>query len=211
MADKGVTVRELVIWGAGGHGKVVADAARGMGVWDGIRFVDDGRRGGEWFGCAVVGVEEVAAGAEFVVAVGSNAARARCLEEGLKRGWRAAVVVHRSAVVAEGVALGEGTVVLAGAVVNADARVGRNVIVNTGAVVEHDCEIGEGVHVSPGSVLGGGVKVGAGAQVGIGAVVLPGVRVGEGAMVGAGAVVVRDVGAGVTVVGVPARELVQKT
>ncbi|MCL4841093.1 MAG: NeuD/PglB/VioB family sugar acetyltransferase [Bryobacteraceae bacterium] len=203
MADKGVTVRELVIWGAGGHGKVVADAARGMGVWEGIRFVDDAREG-SWIGLEGLGVE-------FVVAVGSNAARARCFEEGLKRGWRAVVVVHRSAVVAEEVELGEGTVVLAGAVVNADARVGRNVIVNTAAVVEHDCEIGDGVHVSPGSVVGGGVTVGAGAQVGIGAVVLPGVTVGAGAMVGAGAVVVRDVRAGATVVGVPARELVQKT
>jgi acetyltransferase EpsM len=131
---------------------------------------------------------------------------ARRYEEG---GARFAAVVHPRAVVSASAVLAEGVVVLAGAVVNPRARLGRHAIVNSGAIVEHDVVLGEFTHAAPGVVTGGGVQVGARVHLGLGCRVRDHVRVGDGATVGMGAVVVRDVDAGSTVVGVPARPLVK--
>lgn len=88
----------------------------------------------------------------------------------------------------------------------ARARTGEGCIVNTGATVDHDCVLGDFVHVAPGVNLAGTVTVGDNVMIGIGASVVPGITIVAGATVGAGAVVIRDVPAGATVVGVPARE-----
>lgn len=142
------------------------------------------------------------------VAIGDNQTRLNCLDALLRiPGLRNPALVHPHATVSPSARVADGAVVFARAVLNAEARVGRGAIVNTAVVVEHDCEIGEGAHISPGAVLTGGVRVGDRAWIGAGAVVLPGLLVGPDAVVGAGAVVLRDVPAGQTVVGNPARPL----
>jgi len=205
----------LVIWGAGGHGKVVLDIARASGGFDRIVFLDDDPRlaGQEFCGCLVAGgVEELQrfAGSSFVVAIGENRTRARCFQAAMESGLLAATLIHPSAAVSPSAKIGDGTVVMPRAVVNADAIVGEDCIINTGAVVEHDCRISPHVHVAPLVVLGGGAKIGQLALVGAGAVVLPGAVVGEGAVVGAGAVVLKEAPAWSTVVGVPARVLARE-
>ena len=209
--------KRVLVWGAGGHGAVVADAARAAGA-EPVGYAD---RGTERLGQPVAGTslsivvledrrlaEPLAAlhavGADAVIwGIGANRARyehhAR-MPNGLVEG-----VVHPAAVIARAVDLGSGSVVLARVVVNPRARIGAAVILNTGCIVEHDCYVGDGAHVSPGAVLSGGVTVEALAWVGAGAVVLPGRRIGAGATVGAGAVVTRGVADGATVVGNPAR------
>ena len=116
-------------------------------------------------------------------------------------------VIDPSAVVGAGVTIADGAVVFAACVLNANATIGADAIINTGCIVEHDCVIHDNAHLSPGARLAGGVVVGGGAHVGTGGIILPAVTVGDGAVVGAGAVVTRDVPAGVTVVGVPAKVL----
>jgi sugar O-acyltransferase (sialic acid O-acetyltransferase NeuD family) len=210
----------LLVWGGGGHGKVVADVARAAGhAIAGYVDRDSAKLGGvvEPGGSVVVMTEDelravLAAGGALphgagavALAIGDNALRAAALEA--LGGLAAPALVHPSAAVSPSAGLGAGTVVFPLAAVNAAATLGRGVIVNTGAIVEHDCVIGEGAHLSPGSVLGGGVAIGARSWVGAGATVLPGVRIGRGVRVGAGAVVLRDVPDGQTVAGVPARPL----
>jgi sugar O-acyltransferase (sialic acid O-acetyltransferase NeuD family) len=206
----------LYVWGAGGHGRVVADAARAAG-FELAGFVDDApaRVGGAVWGLPVIGwaalVEAAAGGlARVALGVGDNAARARCHARLGAAGLAVATVVHPAAVVAPTARLGEGAVVFAGAVVNPDAEVGAGTIVNTGAVVEHDCVVGPYAHLSPNAALGGAVTVGARSHVGIGAVAIPGRRIGADVRVGAGAAVIRDVPDGLTVAGVPARPLPRK-
>jgi len=75
--------------------------------------------------------------------------------------------------------------------------------------VDHDCQIGDHVHIAPGAALSGSVMMGEGCHVGVGATVMQGKTIGQGAVVGAGAVVVDDVAPGVTVYGVPAREMLK--
>jgi acetyltransferase EpsM len=203
-------MRKLVLWGAGGHGKVVLDIAIAMDAFSGIAFIDDdpARAGGEFCGCPVFPTLAEAGRADrgaIVVAIGSNQIRARCAALALDRGWELATLIHPSAIVSPSARLGAGTVIMPHAVINAGAEIGSNCIINTAAVVEHDCRIGDHVHLSPGVLLGGAVTVEPLVHMGLGSIALPGSVIEACAVVGAGAVVLRAVSRGETVVGVPAR------
>ena len=200
----------LLIVGAGGHARVVADIllCRGLPV---LGYVDDDPAswGSVRLGLPVLG--SVEAWAEhapggLVMGIGDNAARRAVVGRlGERAGelWRSAV--HPDATVAASARLGRGVVIAARAVVNPDALIGDHAIINTGATVDHDCRLGAYCHVAPGANLAGGVEVGEGALIGVGAAVIPYLSVGRWATVGAGAVVVRDVPDGVTATGAPAR------
>jgi acetyltransferase EpsM len=206
-----MSARPLYVFGAGGHGKVVADAGRRSPEFEVRAFLDDDplRWGGEWDGLPVLGgrgfLASLADAAEVALGIGGNALRAEVAEAVLAGGRRLATVVHPSAVVSRGVGLGAGTYVAPLAVLHTDARVGRGCIVNSAAVVEHDCRLEDWVHVSPGATLGGGAHIGEGAHVALGAIVLPGLALGPWATLGAGAVMVHSLPDRATAVGVPAR------
>ncbi len=203
---------KIAILGAGGHGKVVADAAITIHGNSVVGFLDDDASltGREFLGLPVLGAislwQELAIDA-VVPAIGENRARRAVVLRETARNAPMATVVHPAAIVSHRVTLGIGTTVLAGAVINADALIGENVIINTGAIVEHDCAIDSHVHIAPSSCLAGAVQVGEGSFLGIGCRVLPGVKIGRWCVVGAGAVVIQDVLDNTTVVGVPARTL----
>jgi sugar O-acyltransferase (sialic acid O-acetyltransferase NeuD family) len=201
---------KLLIAGAGGHGRVVAEAAESTGQWTEIAFLDDRHpAAAQASGWPIVGslgeLERLAP--EFagcVAAFGDSALRLGVLARARAAGFKSPVIVHARAAVRGRARLGPGTVVFAGAVVNLDAVFGTGCIVNTGATVDHDCDIGDGVHICPGVHLAGSVKVADACWIGIGSCVIQGIRIGARATVGAGAVVIRDVAAGHTVVGNPA-------
>jgi sugar O-acyltransferase (sialic acid O-acetyltransferase NeuD family) len=201
----------LLVLGAGGHGKVVADAALGMAQWDYIAFADDARYGSAGpLELDIVGrlseFEELRSRFRSVaLGIGDNKLRDAIFRRASAAGYDLPLIVHPSASVSKFATLGPGCVVFAQAAINAGASLGHACIVNTGATVDHDCEIAEAVHVSPGAHLAGGVKIGAGAWIGIGASVREGVRIGAGAKVGAGSVVVKEVTANSVVYGVPAK------
>lgn len=139
------------------------------------------------------------------VAIGSNVARRRLALASCQAGAKLINIVHPAASLSPSATMGNGVFVAAMAVIGAESRIAEGVIVNHGAIVDHDCRIGAWTHVAPRAVLGGGVHVGAGVLLGSGCVVLPGLEIGDGATVGAGAVVTRDVPSGKTVMGVPAK------
>jgi UDP-N-acetylbacillosamine N-acetyltransferase len=205
---------ELGVYGAGGHGKVVADVARSAG-WCVACFIDDAAalHGTIFFGAPVYSWDQFIAmptgtgRPTIALGIGDNAARGKAFERVCAAGVAAPVLVHQAATAAPTATFGDGTVLMAGVVVNPHARVGNGVILNSGSVVEHDCVVGDFSHLSPNSALGGAVYVGAYTHLGLGSVILPGVRVGRAVRVGAAAAVIRDVDDGLTIVGVPARPI----
>lgn len=200
----------LIVWGAGGHGKVVIETASAVGRYDSILVVDDdaAKRGGRVLGYVVAGpIADIPRHPddEVFLALGDNRTRATAYDWCKAAGFTLATLLHPRAVISPSAAVQEGTLVMPLSVVNAEARIGRNCIINTGAVVEHDCLVGDHVHLSPGVKIGGNATIDAFAHVGIGAVVLPGISVGAGTTVGAGAVVVTNLPANIVAAGVPAR------
>jgi sugar O-acyltransferase (sialic acid O-acetyltransferase NeuD family) len=203
--------KRLLIVGAGGHGKVVADIAMKMSLWESIAFLDDNDSLGEVLGLKVIDKATEATkyvrDSDLFVAIGNDTIRERTQRELESAGAELPVLIHPHAVIAQDVELGVGSVVMAGVVINSCTRIGRGCIINTGATIGHDNIIEDFVHVSPGVNTGGSVRIGTGTWIGLGSKIVNNVNITGGCTVGAGAVVVKDITIAGTYVGVPARRL----
>ncbi|OYY94474.1 MAG: hypothetical protein B7Y41_06465 [Hydrogenophilales bacterium 28-61-23] len=204
----------LLVFGGGGHAKVVIDAAEKSDRFSEILLADDAPEtwGQSLLGHRVIGGRDALlalAGVrpQAIVAIGHNATRATVAAWLQAHGFELATVIHPSAQLGRGVEIGAGGFLAAGVVVNCDAVLAPNVIVNTAASVDHDCQIGAAVHLAPGCRLCGNVSVGAQSLLGAGVVVIPSVRIGASVLVGAGSTVIADLADGVRVAGSPARLL----
>jgi len=207
--------RKLVIWGASGHARVVAEIVRLNGDYEITGFLDDvnpSRQNTQFCGATILGGKEqldllARAGVQHLIfGFGDCKAKLRLsnfVRE--KKSFRLATAIHPSATVASDVEVGAGTVIAAGAVASAASKIGENAIINTCASIDHECEIEEGVHISPGAHLGGRVTVGRATWVGIGAIVKDNVRIGANSIVGAGALVLEDIPESVVAYGSPAK------
>ncbi|WP_313089527.1 acetyltransferase [Pseudomonas sp.] len=190
--------RTLLIIGAGGHGKAVAEAALLSGEWQRIAFADD-----RWpalreiFGWPVVAnvaglaaLKVTLAGA--IAAVGNNAVRARWVEAIRAAGLPLVTVVHPRACVSAAASIGAGTAIMALAMVGVDATVGEGAIVNANATVDHDASLGDFAHLGVGVQLAGGVKVGARAWLQAGCSAGYRIVVGDGVVCAPGTVLQAD-------------------
>ena len=204
-------MKTLMIIGAGGHGKVVADAASSMKHWNEIVFVDkrhpDLSTTGHWpVNYNDDGLETLDKKTyDFIVAIGDNNIRHKLHSSLKERGFNIVNVIHPTAEISEYAELGVGNVILVHAVINVDVKLGDACIINTTATVDHDCIIDDGVHISPGVNLSGQVEVGERSWIGIGASVIQQVKIGAGVTVGAGSVVLSNVKDNITIAGAPAR------
>lgn len=206
----------VIIVGAGGHGRVVADAlqAAGRSVL-GFTDNDPSAWGTTPCGAPVLGNDDVLRQHEpqsVLLANGLGTTRVSTLRRDVflklkAQGYRFATVVHPSATVSPRASIEEGCQVMARAVVQVGATVAANTILNTGTIVDHDCAIGAHTHVATGATLSGGVTVGENCHIGAGATVIQGVSLGDECLVAAGAVVVRDAAARSRLAGVPARPM----
>jgi acetyltransferase EpsM len=204
----------LLIWGASGHARVVADIVTLNNQYELAGFVDDTPSAPDRFLNYTVyhDLETLRTvpnlhGANLIVGVGDCRARMQLAGAARERGFTLTSAIHPRAVVSSDASIGEGTVVAAGAVVNPGCSIGLNVIVNTGATVDHDCKIADGVHISPGVHLGGWVTVGAATWLGIGSIVKDRITIGEGGVIGAGSLVLSDIPDRVVAWGVPAKPM----
>jgi UDP-perosamine 4-acetyltransferase len=200
---------EVVIVGAGGHARVVADALVSRGVQ--VRgFVDPSVPvGSDVGGFHVLGDDSwLINNPSTLVCLGIGATKDVALRErifGSLADQRVIGCTHATAIIGTATRIHATAQVLAGCIINHSAFVGANTVLYTGSIIEHDCVIGEHSYLSPRVTLCGGVKVGARVFIGAGATVLPNVKIGDGATIAAGAVVTSDVDANRTVMGVPAK------
>ncbi len=214
--------RPLIILGTGGNALDILDLVEslsglGPAPWRVAGFLDDARPEGDTVaGLPVLGRLGEArhfaedSGTGFVNAIGSEASHRERLaiiaRTGLDLG-RFAKLVHAGAAVSSRATLGPGTCIHAGASVGGRVTIGAHVAIGPGAIVGHDTVIEDGAVLAPGCLVSGFVRLGRSCYVGAGSAVRQRVAIGERALVGLGAVVLRDVPAGATVVGNPARTL----
>ena len=209
----GAAPEQLIIFGCGGHARVVLESA--LASWPGcaIAVLDDDpqAQARNLLGHEVAGGREWLRSnwpdAAVAPALGGNDARAELIAWLAQVGRPLATIIHPSAVVSPSATLAGGSFVAPGAVVNAQSRIGIGAIVNTSASIDHDCVIGDSAHIGPGAHLCGGVTVGERTLVGVGTSVVPGVTIGARVTIGAGSSVIGDIADGARVAGCPARPL----
>jgi sugar O-acyltransferase (sialic acid O-acetyltransferase NeuD family) len=207
-------MNRLLICGAGGHAKAVADVVLRQGEYEIAGFLDENhpeRAGTSYCGAPII----VSADAARVlldegvshahIAVGESRARLRLAERAREWGFALARVIHPTSSIGRDASIGAGSFVGAGTILGAEARLGENVILNDASGLGHDAVLEDGVSVGPRVWIAGAARIGRGAWVAMGAAVREGVCVGRGAVIGAGALVLRDVPERVVVFGLPGK------
>jgi acetyltransferase EpsM len=211
---------KVIIIGAGGHSRVIADALLSRNqIGDNneiVGLLDDNEnlKDQERFGRRILGrisdIDKYEHEA-IVIGIGDNLTRKNIYAKFKEQGKKLLTVIHPHATIAQDVVIGDGTVIFAGVIINSGARIDSNVILNTSCTVGHDVVLCPHTQIGPGANLGGGVTVGEGAFICIGSSIIQQKKIGEWAIVGAGAAVIHDVPAFKTVVGVPAVSLLERT
>ncbi len=195
-------MNKLVVIGAGGHGRVVADVAKLCG-YDDILFLDDSNSS---LSSGKVS-DYIKYDADFFVAIGNCNVRKKFQNMIVESGRRLAALIHPNAVIGSNVTVGKGTVVMAGAVINTGTTIGEGVIINTSSSVDHDCVIEDFCHISVGAHIAGTVHIGANSMICAGATVINNINICNNCTVGAGAVVIDDIKSSGVYAGVPAGRL----
>lgn len=191
-------MKQLIILGAGGHGKVCANIAYDMEKWDDIVFIDDSYpKKKKCLHFDIIGkiseVIELDDTSDYFVAIGNNEVREKMITELKKQNKTIATLIHPSSYVGLDCIVGEGTSIHQNAVVNTETTIGVGTIINTGVIVEHENKIGSFVHLSPNVSLGGQVSIGNRTWVGIGATIINNINIRENVMVGAKSLVLKDI------------------
>ncbi len=202
---------KLIIIGAGGHGKVVANIAMLNGYKE-IYFLDDDTSKKYIGKYQIIGtikdISKYKNEYDFFIAIGDNKIRKKLTMLLLDNNIKPVSLIHPSAVIDSTVQIGSGVVVMASAVINADTTIGNNVIVNTASSIDHDCIINDYVHISPGVHVAGNVHVGEKSWLCIGSTIINNITVCEDIIVGAGATVINDLNKNGIYVGIPAKRMV---
>lgn len=207
---------KIIIIGAGGHSKVIADIIiktnnNLVGFLDdniklGTNIINDKNKKYNIIGKISDSIKYLQGdeNIKFVIAIGDNYTRKEIAN---KYKLPYITLIHPTANISIGTDIGIGTVVMANATINANANIGEHCIINTGAIVEHDNLIKNYVHISPNATLGGTVHLGECTHIGIGATVKNNINITDRCIIGAGTVVVKNIEDTGTYIGIPAKKL----
>ena len=164
-------MKKLLILGAGGYGKTIADVAGQLGRYDQICFLDDQRTGGQILGKCEEFSRFCDENTEVYPAFGGGSIRMKWLKILMESGATVPTLVHPRAYVSPTAKLGIGTMVLPMAVVNTGVTLGNGCIINIGALIDHDTVIEDGVHLAPGAIVKAENRIPAGIKLNSGEVI----------------------------------------
>ena len=206
----------LLILGAGGHSKVVAETALATGLYSKLFFLDDKFKNKNFIdrsnklliGSLDDSVERLLG--QFnnaVVALGDNHLRIKWINKLLEFNYNLPVIIHPKSYISPSAVINSGTVVFANSVIQSDVVIGLGGIINSSSNIEHDSSLGKGVHISPGVNISGEVEIKDLSWIGIGSSVINNIKIGKNVILGAGSVLIDDLPDGVKAAGVPAKIL----
>lgn len=209
-------MNKLLILGAGGNSKVIAENALSSKFFDEIQCLDDNfernKKNYKFSKLDIVGPLESIYDKKIknkftyaVVSISDHKIRSKWINYLEKESYQLKPIIHESAYVSKSSKIGNGTIVYPKACIQSESIIGKGVFLNTNCCVEHDSFINDFVHICPGSNLGGDVKIGKGSWVGIGSSIIQGIDIGKEVFIGAGSVVIRNLPNGVKAVGNPAQ------
>jgi UDP-N-acetylbacillosamine N-acetyltransferase len=193
----------VAIYGASGHGKVLAQIANSLGYKE-VIFIDDGENDflsfNEFY-------KRYKTDVPIVLGIGENRTREIIFNTIRSSGCRVLTLIDKSVLIGDDVEIGDGVVIMPGVIVNVKSSIGDGAILNSACVVEHECAIGAFVHISPNVSLAGGVVVDKYTHIGIGSCVIQNIKIGANTIVGAGSVIISDVSSDVVVAGNPIKKI----
>ena len=180
--------KSIYIYGASGHGLVVADIAKSCGYEDIVFLDDDNSKGFLTF-------DDIKENRDYHIAfgIGNNQIREKLYKKVKENGFFTPILIHPSSIISPSARIEEGTVVMPNVVVNAKAYIGKCVILNSSCVVEHESIIGDFVHISPKVSIAGDVRIGDFTHIGIGSSIIQCLEIGKNSIIGAGSVVVKNI------------------
>lgn len=210
-------MKKLVIIGAGGHGREIAQLVKDINKqqkeWDLLGYIDDNEQIKNHYlnGFPVIGPMSLLKNKAYedvyiVCAIGNSKTREKIMkkvESELNINY--AILIHPTVVIGDETTIGPGSTICANSVVTTNVNIGSHVIVNYGCTIGHDTIIEDYATILPGCHLSGNVTVRNGADIGTGTSIIPGVEIGSYTIVGAGAVLTKSLPKNVTAVGVPAK------
>lgn len=180
----------MLLFGAGGHAKVLIEAIESNDK-EVIGIFDDNASITHLLKVPFIGkYQKVYSDKPLVLAIGNNKIRqkiASTIDHSFGK------IIHKTALISPTVIIEEGSVILGNATINSCTTIGKHCIINTGAVVEHDCIVKDYVHIAPNATLCGHVEIGEGTLIGAGAVVVPSVKIGKHCIIDAGVSITQDV------------------
>lgn len=187
-------MNSFAIFGASGHGKVLAELAELNGY--AAVFYDDNyvsiKNVHHW--PVVGGLQDlIEANMPSIVAVGDNHIRKRIFQKLEANGVELQTLIHPSACISQYALIGVGTAIMANCVVNPFATIGKACIINSSAIIEHDCKLSNYIHVSPNTALAGKVSIGELTWIGLGSSIKQCVAIGNECTIGAGSVVISNI------------------
>lgn len=202
-------MKSIVLFGGGGHAKVIADAIEKKGECVIAGIVNPKSTLGEiWFNkYKIISFDDALKIGAGVVAIGDSRDRQSQVEKILSANshFSFSTIIHPEAIIAREAHIDAGTVVMAGAIINSSAVVGKHAVINTGAVIEHDCKLGDYTFIGPKAAIAGNVQIEASSFIGMGALVKQGLKIGRNVLVGMGSVVLSNLPDNVTALGTPAK------
>jgi len=189
----------MLLYGAGGHAKVVIDILKSIGVEiDGL--IDDNELIKEFQGYPV-NKNRINEKLPVIISIGDNNIRKKIAQKISHANYLK--VIHPTAIVSDNTEIDNGTVIMHGCIIQPGVTIGKHCIVNTGASIDHDCVINDYVHISPRVTLCGNVIIGEGTLIGAGTTIIPGIKIGKWSVVAAGSVVTNDIPDYVMAAGTP--------
>ena len=203
---------KLLIIGAGGHGRVIADCAQATSQYSEIAFLDDSYPERESNLCWPI-IDKSSSWKlyqddyDFALAIGHNRSRLTLYKALANSNARLPNIIHPTAVISKYITIGQGNVVFANAVINSGSSIANTCIINTAATVDHDCQLANAVHVSPGANIAGSVSVGECCWFGVGSCSVQNIDIANNTQIGAGAAVTKDTEENGLYVGVPAKRI----